>query len=96
MHPVTTYTEAQLDYWEGHDARIVIFTSPDDPPDCTPCPGIVTRVVEDGRTFDVVRVAWKPDELDVAHLARGGTIWLSTWGGLPPHMLEVQPPASAP
>jgi hypothetical protein len=39
-----------------------------------------------------VRVAWKPSEIDLAHLAQGGTIWLSCWGGLPPHMLEVQAP----
>lgn len=92
MNPVTVYSDEQRGYWAGHDARVVVFTSPADPPGCIPCPAIVTRVVEDGRAFDVVRVAWQPDEVEVAHLARGGTIWLSTWGGLPAHALEVQAP----
>lgn len=92
MRPVTEFTDAQRAYWAEHDVHVVVFTSPADPPGCIPCPGIVTRVVEDGRPFDVVRVAWQPNEVEVAHLARGGTIWLSTWGGLPAHMLEVQAP----
>jgi hypothetical protein len=32
------------------------------------------------------------DEIELAALAHGGTIWLSTWGGLPAHQLEVQAP----
>lgn len=28
---------------------------------------------------------------EIAALAAGGTIWLSTWGGLPPHQIEVAP-----
>lgn len=93
MTPVVEFTDEHLDYWsEGDDMRIVIFTAPGDPPGCVPCPGIATRVIEDGHEFHVVRVAWKPDEVDLAHLAHGGTIWLSTWGGLPAHRLEVQAP----
>lgn len=86
-------TEDHMAYWRSvdPDARVVIFTAPEDPPDCVPCPGVVTRMVEEGREFHVVRVAWKPNEIELAQLALGGTIWLSTWGGLPPHMLEVQP-----
>lgn len=95
MIPVTEPSPEHLAYWSGFEHRVVIFLAPDDPPGAEPCPGIVTRVVEDGRTFEVVRVAWKPDEIEVAHLAQGGTIWLSCWGGLPAHMLEVQPPTPA-
>lgn len=40
----------------------------------------------------VVRVAWELDEIELARLAKGGTLWLSTWGGLPVHMLEVVEP----
>lgn len=90
-------TEAMLDYWRGvdPDARVVVFNAPeDDPPGCQPCPAVVTVTVEDGRPFAVVRVAWKPNEIELAQLAQGGTIWLSTWGGLPAHMLEVQQPTS--
>ena len=86
-------TDAHDAYWAAYDRRVVTFTAPEDPPGCEPCRAIVTHTVEDDRHFDVVRVPWKPDEIELAHLARGGTIWLSTWGGLPPHMLEVQEPA---
>ena len=34
-------------------------------------------------------VPWQPDEIDVARLAHGGTIWLTVLGGLPPHRIEV-------
>jgi hypothetical protein len=37
-----------------------------------------------------VHVPWQPDELDVARLARGGTVWLTIIGQLPPHRLEVR------
>lgn len=90
----TEITEPMLAYWRGvdPDARVCVFTAPSDPPGCVPCPGVVTRAVEDGRTFEVVRVAWKPTDDELGMLLAGGTIWLSTWGGLPPHMLEVQAP----
>lgn len=88
MQLVTEYTQSQLNYWSDMPNKIIVFTAPEDPPDCIPCPGIVTQ--DDG--YPVVRVAWKPDEIELAHLARGGTIWLSTWGGLPAHQLEVQEP----
>lgn len=96
MEPVTDLTAELLAPWAEHysDARLAVFTSPADPPGCIPCPGVITRDVEDGRAFDVIRVAWKPNEIDLAHLAQGGTIWLSTWGGLPAHLLEVHPPGA--
>lgn len=73
-------------YWGDYTWHHATFTAPDDPPDCTPCPALVTET-EHG---PVVRVAWKPDEIEAAAIADGGTIWLSTWGGLPAHSLEVQ------
>lgn len=54
--------------------------------------GAVESVITETQAGPVVRVPWKPDEIDLAHLAKGGTLWVSTWGGLPPHMLEVQEP----
>lgn len=86
-------TDAGRAYWSDYEHREVTFTAPDDPPGCEPCRALVTRTFEDGRAFDVVRVPWKPNEIELVHLAKGGTIWLSTWGGLPAHMLEVQEPA---
>lgn len=41
---------------------------------------------------EVCRVAIAVDDIEVAHLAKGGTLWLSTWGSLPVFMLEVQEP----
>lgn len=53
-----------------------------------PCEAVVTH--SEGQV--IVRVPWKLDEIEVAHLAKGGTLWLSTWGGLPIHALEVGEP----
>lgn len=92
MTPITEIEEGHLAYWADFDVRLCRFTAPDDPPGCIPCNAIVTTVNEEGRDFAVVRVPWKPNEVEVAHLAKGGTIWLSTWGGLPAHMIEVQEP----
>lgn len=88
MEPIVEHTHDQWEYWSEFPRQKVVFTSPGDPPGCVPCPAIVTKTVDGA----VVRVAWKPNEIELAQLARGGTIWLSTWGGLPAHMLEVQPP----
>lgn len=87
MKPVEP-TEEHLAYWTDYEPLPRTFTAPDQLDDCAPCPAIVT--MSNGER--VVRVAWKPDEIELAHLAQGGTLWLSTWGGLPPHMLEVQEP----
>lgn len=85
-------TPTDMAYWADYQPRPVVFAADD--PDCVPCPALVTTVDDPygvvGPT--VVRVAYTLDEVELAHLAKGGTLWLSTWGGLPPHMLEVQPP----
>jgi hypothetical protein len=82
---------SDLDYWADGDPQTVEFAAPGDLPECEPCRAVVTR--PDPRGPSIVRVPWKPDEIDLAHLAKGGTIWLSVWGGLPPHSLEVQEPS---
>lgn len=87
MEIVNNITEAHVAYWQDQHPQITLMVSPPGE-NCSDCSAIVTR----GEDGTVVRVAWKPDEIDLAHLARGGTIWLSCWGGLPPHMLEVQEP----
>lgn len=92
MNPVTEITEQHMHYWVDYPSRLSVFTAPDDPPGCVPCKAIITLVNEGGRDFSVVRVPWKPDEIELVHMARGGTVWLSTWGGLPAHMIEVQEP----
>jgi hypothetical protein len=83
-------TDADMGYWAHLNPRMATFTGPGEvEADIQPCPGIVT----DGDEFGtVVRVPWTLDEIELAHLAKGGTLWLSTWNGLPIHMMEVAEP----
>lgn len=92
MQPVHDLTAEHFDYWRDLDPKPVTFNPPPGMDDCDPAQAIVTAS-ESSMKVDVVRTAWKPDEIDLAAMAQGGTVWLSTWGSLPPHMLEVQPPA---
>lgn len=86
-----TITEADLEHWARFKPRPVTYAADDET--FLPCPALVTQVddTEVGGGV-VVRVPWQLDEIELAHLARGGTLWLSTFGGLPPHSLEVQAP----
>lgn len=75
----------------GLNPRHVTFAADD--PTFDPCPALITddsngSLVGNG---NVVRVPWQLDEIELMDLAQGGTLWLSTWGGLPPHALFVQP-----
>lgn len=60
-----------------------------------PCEAVVHRDTHDGKTA-VVSVPWVPDEEELAALADGAVIMLSTWGGLPAHRLDVVPGIPAP
>jgi len=86
--------DTDLRYWADLHPRVVTYAADD--PDTSPCPAIITTVPDPfgkvGPT--VVRVPWELSEIELMHLAKGGTLWLSTWGGLPPHMLEVSAPTS--
>lgn len=94
MEPVTEIDEAMTAYWSELDPVLAEFQPPEGMDSCAPCVALVTKP-SDGTDAFVVRVPWRPDEVELAHLAHGGTVWLSTWGSLPPHMLEVAPPAGA-
>lgn len=96
MKIVDEFTDADVQYWRDLDPQPAVFQVPQDMPNCDPAKAIITRsnFEADPEGVPVVRVAWQPDEVELAHLAKGGKIWLSTWGGLPPHMLEVAPPAT--
>lgn len=87
-------TDEHLAYWDGAPgivgAKSVVIGGPPEEPDCVPAPAVVT--LTDQRKI-IIRVPLKLDEIELAHLAKGGTIWLSTWGHLPVFMLEVQAPA---
>lgn len=87
--------DADLAYWADQYPHLVTFTAPPGMPECEAAQALVTQVPETSER--AVRIPWQLDEIDLAHLAQGGTLWLSTWGGLPPHMLEVAaPPPRAP
>jgi len=85
---IAEITDAHRAYWSDLRGEEATFAAPDGMADCEPCRAIITTEPDGSQ---VVRVPWKPNEIELAQLAQGGTLWLSTWGGLPPHMLEVQP-----
>lgn len=98
MIPVCA-TEAQRAYWQERDGCEpvpMVIGGPEEAPDVIPCPALVVPLViprEDGTlaSGSVYHVAMQLDEIEVAHLAQGGTLWMTTWGGLPIHHLEVVP-----
>lgn len=95
LNIINDLSPEHLAYWSDFDSKVCTFTTPDERAvGIEPAVGVVTAP-RDSADLGVpcVRVAWKPDEVEMAQLIEGGTIWLSTWGGLPPHMLEVQPKA---
>lgn len=95
MDHIVVLDDTHLAYWAEFDTAVARFTAPDEQlVGIEPATGVVTQP-RDPADLGVpcVRTAWKPSAEDVEHLANGGVIWLSTWGGLPPVMVEVQAPA---
>lgn len=87
MIPVEA-TPEQVAYWterDGCEQQPVIMGGPEEGPDVIPCPTLIARGV------NCCHVAMRLDEIEVAHLATGGTLWLTTWGGLQIHLVEVVP-----
>lgn len=85
-------TEADLAYWYDRgdrDQHAVRIGGPPSEPDCIPCPGIAAA---DGDVRPVIRLAVELNEIELAHLARGGTLWFSSYGALPVHQWEVVGP----
>lgn len=97
MKPVPP-TEAQVAMWREHDGidvQVALIGGPDEAPDVIPCPAIISAVVLEGDDGEpavgvVHHVAYELDEIELAHLAKGGTLWLTTWGGLPIHLLQIE------
>lgn len=102
MIPVEPTAE-HATYWadrEGGAVEGVVIGGPEEGPDVYPCPALVGTVFHtttDGgmQSYPVVHVAFQLDEIEVAHLAHGGTLWLTTFVGLPIHRMEVVPPPTA-
>jgi hypothetical protein len=81
-----TITDNDLEYWGALDPYRRTYTGPGEiESGIEPCPAIELNNGE-------IAVAWTLDEIELVHLAQGGTLWLSTFGGLPIHGLHVQVP----
>jgi hypothetical protein len=80
--------------WAALHPREFKFTGPGEiDHDIEPCAALVTDDgVGGGKFGKVVRVPWTLDPEELAMLADGGTLWLSTWGALPIHSLMVVTP----
>lgn len=87
MRPVVATAE-QIAYWTERDGvgqQVVEIGGPAESPDVIPCQALLAREA----TPVVIHVAFRLDDAERAELAAGGTLWLSSWGGLPVHLLEV-------
>lgn len=85
-------TPTDLAYYRELNPTVVVYAA--DNETVYPVRAIVTKDHDDG--FNIaVRVPWTLDEIELANLAQGGTLWLTCFTGLPPHSLHVQPPHKA-
>jgi hypothetical protein len=94
MDIVREFTAQHRAYWQEYETAVSVFTAPgEEEAGIEPALAIVTEARDECDLGQrVIRVAFKPDEIDLAHLARGGTIWISFVGYVPVHGIEVQPP----
>lgn len=85
-------SDEQLEAWVASDGALgvrYIIGGPHEGPDVIPCLAIVVHEI------NVTHVAYQLDEIELAHLAHlahGNPLWLTTWGGLPVHLLSVGTP----
>jgi hypothetical protein len=77
---IRSVSDDDLDIWTGCEIRT--FGAPNGMEDAV----APAETLTDG---DGTHVPWQPNEVDLARLAHGGTIWLTTLGGLPPHRIDV-------
>lgn len=90
MIPVAP-TDRQAAAWaaaDGCQQHVAVIGGPEEGDGVIPCPTLVSDHA--GRAM--CHVAYQLDELEVAALAHGATLWLTTWGGLPVHHLTVGDP----
>ncbi|MDZ7732231.1 MAG: hypothetical protein U5R31_03185 [Acidimicrobiia bacterium] len=79
-------TDDEARWWaerNRHQIHATVIGGPAEGDDVEPCPALVD--IEDG----TVHIAYQLDEIEVAALAQGGTVWLTTWGMVPVHRHEV-------
>jgi hypothetical protein len=84
-----TLTVDDVNYWAVREATPAIRADIGGPEelaeDIRPCPAVVMP------EKSMVSVCWDLNEVELAHLAKGGKLWLTTYGGLPIHSIEVIP-----
>lgn len=87
-------TDAEAEFWTERDGQPVkpyVLGGPEEGDDVIPCP---TLIAVDAPSR--CHVAYQLNELELAALAQGGTLWLTTWGMLPVHLIEVVPKEPTP
>ena len=85
MIPVPA-TPGEVAYWQEVDdcpQYATVIGGPEEGPEVIPCPALISE------RSHVVRVAWQLNEIELAALAQGGTLFLTTYGTLPIHSLDV-------
>lgn len=80
-------SEAERAWWAERDGasghRLVVIGGPEEGAGVIPCPALV------GIGCGAIHVAYRLDDDELVRLAGGAALWLTTWGGLPVHLLEV-------
>src|SRR5690606_10815519 len=88
VHAVTprSLIDRDLDVWADRAPYPARFTGPgEEATGIEPCEALIL-------TGDEIAVPWTLDEIELAHLAQGGTLWLVVRGHLPVHGMLVQEP----
>ena len=77
--------EADLSFWADRNPQPARYTAPGEVDEgIEPCPALNLSEGE-------IAVPWTLDEIELTHLAKGGTLWLVVRGYLPVHGLFVEP-----
>lgn len=90
MKPIQTSPEtiSEIERTESTRLTQVIVGGPEEQPpgdeiQILPCPALIDH------TNNCIYVEYQLNELEVAALAHGQSLWLTVWGGLPIHRLNV-------
>lgn len=94
-------TAEHLAYWRRDDQAaepfVLLIGGPEEGPDVIPCPTAISvhNNPDDanlGERSVEYHIPIRLDEVELDHMATGGTLWFTTYGLIPIHRVEVQPP----
>ena len=78
-------TATDMEFWADRNPQPAHYTAPGEVDEgIEPCPALNLSEGE-------IAVPWTLDEIELTHLAKGGTLWLVVRGYLPVHGLFVEP-----